>query len=211
MLHFSLWGSDEPIAELPTRLSNLWKNPGRREELSQVTSVLTDALGRITRPLDPKGRVPLHVHARYSRDEALAAFGVDKPGSVRQGVKWVESEKSDLFFVTLRKSEQHYSPSTMYQDRAVTPSLFQWESQSTTSEGSPMGQRYIHQRERGTSVHLFIRESKAADGDRGAPPYLYAGTARYVSHSGNRPLRMMWKLDDDLPADMFHAARVAAV
>jgi len=97
----------------------------------------------------------------------------------------------------------------MYQHRAVTPSLFQWESQSTTSEASPTGQRYLHHRDTGSSIHLFLRESKEGDGDMGAPPYLYAGSASYVSHEGDRPLRILWKLDHDLPADVFHAARVA--
>ena len=210
MLHFALWGSDGSVAQLEQGLSTLWQNPRRREELSEVLAVLREGIGRVTTPLDQASRVPLHIHARYSRDEALAAFGVDTPGTVRQGVRWVESEQADLFFVTLRKSEHHYSPSTMYEDRAITPWLFQWESQSTTSEVSATGQRYIHQRERGTSVHFFIRESKEADGDRGAPPYLYAGTAQYVSHRGDRPLRIIWKLGNELPADMFHAARVAA-
>jgi Domain of unknown function (DUF3427) len=129
---------------------------------------------------------------------------------VRQGVKWVESELADVFFVTLRKTERHYSPTTMYQDRAITPSLFQWESQSTTSEVSPTGQRYIHHRMRGSTVHLFIRNTKEADGDMGAPPYLYAGPATYVSHSGDRPMKILWNLQFELPADVFHAARVVA-
>jgi hypothetical protein len=153
--------------------------------------------------------VPLQIHARYSRDEALAAFGIGNPGSVRQGVKWVEEERADVFFVTLCKTEKHYSPTTMYQDRAISPSLFQWESQSTTSTTSPTGQRYLRHQDLGTSVHLFIRESKESDGDLGAPPYLYAGPASYVRHSNDRPIQILWKLDVDLPADIFHAARIA--
>ncbi len=210
MWHFALWGANEPPALMAAGLDRLWANPARRDELLELALVLRQRIRRVTTPVDPGGRVPLHVHARYSRDEALAAFGVDNPGAVRQGVKWVEAERADVFFVTLRKTEKHYSPTTMYQDRAITPSLFQWESQSTTSAASPTGQRYLNHRRRGTSVHLFIRESKEADGDMGAPPYLYAGTASYVSHEGERPLRILWNLDHDLPADVFHAARVAA-
>jgi hypothetical protein len=48
------------------------------------------------------------LHARYSRDEVRAAFGVTEP--VREGVKWVEAEQADLFFVTLNKTVEHYSP-----------------------------------------------------------------------------------------------------
>jgi superfamily II DNA or RNA helicase len=210
MLHFSLWGPSTPLDKMGNRLERLWLNRARRIELLQLVEVLLNRIRRVVQPLDPSGRIPLYIHAQYSRDEALAAFGVENPGSVRQGVKWVENELADLFFVTLRKTERHYSPTTMYQDRAISPSLFQWESQSTTSEASPTGQRYIHHRARGSTVHLFIRETKEADGDMGAPPYLYAGPATYVSHSGDRPMKIHWNLKFELPADVFHAARVVA-
>lgn len=183
VLHFSLWGASARLDKMTHGLERLWSNRARRVELMQLVEVLRNRIRRVVHPLDPSGRIPLHVHAQYSRDEALAAFGVESPGSVRQGVRWVENELADVFFVTLRKTERHYSPTTMYQDRAITPSLFQWESQSTTSETSPTGQRYIQHRVRGSTVHLFIRETKEADGDMGAPPYLYAGPATYVSHS----------------------------
>lgn len=209
MLHFALWGSSEPLDHMQARLEQLWMNQSRREELAGLIQPLRDLIHRVTRPIDITNAVPLQLHARYSRDEALAAFGVDNPGSVRQGVKWVESERADVFFVTLRKVEKHYSPTTMYQDRAMTPSLFQWESQSTTSTASPMGQRYVHHKERASTIHLFIREGKEGDGDLGAPPYLYAGPASYVSHDGDRPMRILWKLASELPADLFHAAQVA--
>ncbi|MEU0156202.1 hypothetical protein [Micromonospora fulviviridis] len=34
------------------------------------------------------------------------------------------------------------------------------------------------------TVHLFVREIKVADGDLGAPPYLYAGPMTYQKHGG---------------------------
>ena len=209
MLHFSLWGANSPLDTMPDGFQRLWENQGRRQELSELADILQQRLHRVTRPVQGATRIPLQVHARYSRDEALAAFGIGNPASVRQGVKWVEEEQADVFFVTLRKTERHYSPSTMYQDRAISPSLFQWESQSTTSVASPTGQRYLHHRERGSTIHLFIRESKEADGDLGAPPYLYAGPASYVRHAHDRPIQILWKLEVELPADIFHAARVA--
>jgi hypothetical protein len=97
----------------------------------------------------------------------------------------------------------------MYADHAISPTLFQWESQNATAESSPTGQRYIHHGQMGTSVHLFVRESKTADGALGTPPYLYAGPMEYVSHTGERPMRILWHLENPLPADVFHAAKVA--
>ena len=210
MAHFALWGPNEPPDRIRAALMRLWSHAARREELLEMIGVLQSRIRRVTRPIDVTSNVPLHVHARYTRDEALGAFGVSNPGTVRQGVKWVADERADVFFVTLRKTERHFSPTTMYADRAVTPSLFQWESQNTTSEASPMGQRYLNHERLGSTVHLFIRETKEGDGGLGAPPYLYAGKMTYRSHTGDRPLRILWQLAEDLPADIFHDARVAS-
>lgn len=210
MLHFSLWGWNEPLAQADAGLQRLWENTARRDELVELVGVLRNRIRRITKPVDPAGEVPLQVHARYSLAELLAAFGVPNPAASRgSGVKWVEHDQADVFWFNLRKTEKHFSPTTMYADRAISPTLFQWESQNATSEASPTGQRYVHHHERGSSVNLFFRDSKEADGDLGAPAYLYAGPASYVSHTGERPMRIIWKLDYELPADVFHDACVA--
>ena len=52
------------------------------------------------------------------------------------------SEWADLF-ITLEKSEQHYTPTTLYDDYPLSPTRFHWESQSTCHEETPTGRRYI--------------------------------------------------------------------
>ncbi|MFC5943331.1 DUF3427 domain-containing protein [Micromonospora harpali] len=208
MLHFDLWGPNAPLTsreDRDARLARLWAEPARCAELRQLAGVLRDRIHRVTVPVGA-----LRVHARYSRNEACAAFGMPNPGSLREGVKWLESERADLFFVTLVKSERHYSPTTMYADRAVTDRLFQWESQSTTSAASATGQRYVHHASRGSTVHLFLRETRVPDRDLGAPAYLYAGPMAYRRHTGDRPMRIVWELAHPLPADLYAAARAIA-
>ncbi len=107
--------------------------------------------------------------------------------------------------MTLQKSEADYSPTTLYRDYPISSTLFHWESQSQTSVTSPTGQRYIG----GSSTKLlFVRLARASD--LGTNPYLFAGPARYVSHSGDRPVAFVWRLDHALPADFFAQATVAA-
>ncbi|SDX57797.1 Helicase conserved C-terminal domain-containing protein [Geodermatophilus africanus] len=210
MLHFSLLGSRSPFNSVEESLARLLANRGRAKELVELSDVLHQRIHRVARPLSEAGDRPLHIHARYSRDEALAAFGLeDLNGIWGSGVRWVHGDRADVFFVTLQKTEAHFSPTTMYADHAITPTLFQWESQNATAERSATGRRYINHREMGTSVHLFVRESKTADGTLGTPPYLYAGPMCYVSHTGERPMRVLWRLTHELPADVFHAARLA--
>ena len=205
MLSQSLWGN--PREDSAALLVDF---PQRRAELHQIADVLESRIERVTHAMDPAGVNPLRIHSRYSRNEACAAFGMADPTGLREGVKWLPEENANIFFVTLTKTERHYSPTTMYQDRAITESLFQWESQSTTASASRTGQRYIHHAAQGSTVHLFVREVKDADGDLGVQPYLYAGPMTYQSHTGDRPMRIQWLLEHPLPADIFHAARVIA-
>ena len=88
--------------------------------------------------------VPLKVHARYQREEILAALDFPRnPNSFREGVLYLEGLNVDAFFITLKKSEADYSPTTMYSDYPISRDLFHWESQSTTSVTSKTGQRYL--------------------------------------------------------------------
>ncbi len=79
-------------------------------------------------------RITLRTHAHYSRGEVLAALdwaGLDGP-SPRQtkghsgGVVWSEAARTHAFLVTLRKTERDCSPTTMYRDYALSPTLFHW-------------------------------------------------------------------------------------
>jgi superfamily II DNA or RNA helicase/HKD family nuclease len=195
---------------LSERTAAFTANSERLAELRQVADILERRIERVTERIDPSGRVPLRVHARYSKNEACAAFGIPNPGQFREGVKWVEEENADILFVTLRKTDGYYSPTTMYRDWAETPTIFHWDSQSTTSSHSNTGQRYINHAKRGSTVHLFLRETKVPDRDLGVPPYLYAGKVTYLRHTGDRPMQVVWELARPLPADIFHSAQVAA-
>jgi len=66
---------------------------------------------------------------------------------------------------------------TMYNDYSINESLFHWQSQSTTVADSPTGQRYIHHREQGGKVLLFVRELKSDRITGGAAAYTFLGTA----------------------------------
>ena len=122
---------------------------------------------------------------------------------------WVEGHKSDLFFITLNKSDEDYSPTTRYQDYPISPTLFHWESQSRTATASPTGQRYVHHAERGSKVILFVRENKRDERDV-STPYLCLGPARHVSHKSDRPMQIVWELERPMPSEIYSLAKIAA-
>lgn len=207
MAHHTLWGVTAPPGDRRAGIARLAAEPARRDELGEIVAVLRNRQPRLAPRLTEARTIPVHLHARYSRDEALAAFGVANPGAVREGVRWVEHERADILFVTLDKSAAEFSPTTMYDDRALAPDLFQWESQNATSPDSPVGRRYISHAQSGSQVHLFLRPTKRRDGHLGPPPYLYAGPCTYVSHRGARPMRIIWRLAHPLPPDVFRISQ----
>ncbi len=212
-LHFAIWGAEAPRT-LTESLHLLWRNEAVRNEIVEILGVLTSETSHLPIPLDQavgwSHSIPLSIHCRYSLDDVLAAIGrstVETPYRIREGVHFDKSTRADLFFVTLEKTEEHYSPTTLYRDYAISPDLFHWESQSTTSEASPTGQRRIHHREQGVQPLLFIRERRTTGGR--TSPYLFAGPVEYVSHVGERPMAIQWRLRYSLPADVFRVAKVA--
>lgn len=149
--------------------------------------------------LDPRAIYKFSSFSRLcARADAIEDFS--KPATVREGVKWLPEKQLDVFFVTLNKADKDYSPTTMYKDYSINESLFHWQSQSTTAADSPTGQRYIHHRERGSKVLLFVREFKTDRISGGAEAYTFLGTANYVKHEGSRPMNITWKLDRPIPA-----------
>ena len=162
--------------------------------------------------MEPAGIVPIHSHATYGLYEIVAAYGLVSNGKLREnreGVLWAEAHRSDLFFVTLNKSDDDYSPTTRYQDYPVSPTLFHWESQARTRTDSPTGQRYISHVERGSRVILFVRENRRDERDVSAP-YLCLGPAQHVSHKSDRPMQIIWELERPMPSEIFQHAKVAA-
>lgn len=143
---------------------------------------------------------PLKLHCRYSMAEVLAAFEehkLDHKSSFREGVKYLEDKETDIFFVTLNKSEKDYSETTMYDDYAIDDEYFHWQSQSGTSDTSPTGLRYINHESLGSNVVLFVRERKKANGL--TESYYCLGTAKFVSYEGSKPMSILWKLDNKMP------------
>ena len=207
MLHLSLWGDDAPssLAQGDARLKN---NPTLRGELRQLLVLKLDMLDEVPIEATLPFLCPLQVHSDYLRDEILAGLGIstlERQRNVREGVVHAESLHTDLFFVTLNKTESKYSPTTMYEDYAISDELFHWQSQSTTSAESPTGQRYIHHAERFQSILLFVREDEKRAGL--TMPYTFLGPVDYVRHKGSRPISIVWRLRHKLPAKLIRQVR----
>jgi superfamily II DNA or RNA helicase len=201
MFYITIWQKtveDWISEEVRANLNALSDSPVMLSELMELLAYNYDRIDFIDEPVNPGFACPLDLHCSYSRDQLLAAMDYKKPANIREGVKWLPEKKMDILMVTLNKSDKDYSPSTMYRDYSINENLFHWQSQSTTSENSPTGQRYIHHREQGSKVMLFVREYKT---DRaGAAPYTFLRIVNYVQHDGSRPMNITWQLERPIPA-----------
>jgi len=197
--------------DLTEAAAEFWRHEGLRRELVEVLSMLDEKIIHLHKPLGLLQPVPLQVHASYTREEILAAFGastVAKPMPLQSGVYWHEPTKTDLLFITLQKTEKDYSPTTRYLDYAISEHLFHWESQGKDTVDSARGQNYLQHEKRERSIALFIRSAKKEVNGR-TMPYFFAGTASYVEHQSERPIQITWKLRYSLPGDVFAEYRAA--
>ena len=203
MFYITVWGKTVEDWDDEEVLSNLYALSDSTVLLGELLELLRyrfEQIDFIDEPVELGFDCPLDLHCTYTRDQLLVALDFMKPSTVREGVKWLQEKSIDVFFVTLNKADKDYSPTTMYNDYSINESLFHWQSQSTTAENSPTGQRYIHHKERGSKVLLFVREFKADRMTGGAEAYTYLGTANYVKHTGSKPMNITWQLDRPIPA-----------
>jgi superfamily II DNA or RNA helicase len=183
----------------------VWQHPQVRLELQQLIPILRDRIDHV-HPSAGLPEVPLRVHAKYTRGEILAALDEGADAATppwREGVYHARSARADLLAFTLDKTSGAFSPTTRYRDYAISPELIHWESQSTTRADSPTGLRYRNHARMGQAILLFAR---VRQDDRA---FYFLGPARYVTHDGERPMAVTWRLETPLPGDLFEAFAAA--
>ncbi len=187
----------------------LWAHAQVRVELAQLFEALAGRVDHLHAVLATHSDVPLQIHAKYTRLEILAAFGVGDGASAKvapwqTGVYWAADARTDLLAFTLDKTRGQFSPTTRYRDYAISRDLIPWASQSGTHADTPAERCYQRHAGEGSSVMLFAR---LRTDDRA---FWFLGPATYVTHESDRPMAVTWRLTHPLPGDLF-ASFAAAV
>ncbi len=215
MLYYSFF-QDIPVkfgySSMIDALRSIFESKEMCQEVREILHYAYSQIQHVVEPVSINCTCPLEVHCAYTRDQIMAAFGYynekSKP-AFREGAKYFEKEKVDTLFVTLNKSEKDYSPSTLYEDYALNETLFHWQSQSLTASDSVAGRRYREHESRGNQILLFARESRVKDGV--VMPFTYLGTCHYRSHTGSKPMSVLWELDRPIPPSMLNEANKTIV
>ena len=142
MFYITVWQkyiADFDDEEALQNLMDLADSPIMLAELIELLQYCYDQIDFVDEPMDIGFDCPLDVHCTYTARQILTAFDDEKVMAFREGVKWLPAKNTDVFFITLNKSDKDYSPTTMYNDYSINEILFHWQSQSTTSDHSPTG------------------------------------------------------------------------
>lgn len=199
------FGEETEISQLEKLIVRFWNYPELVNEYQSLLKFLLTEVTHKTKAWVNPHEVYLELHAKYSRDEIMAAFNDIRNGKLyqpREGVFYHKETKCNLLFVTLNKSEKEYSPTTMYRDYAISDALFHWQTQSNTKPTSKKGLRHLEHIQNGITPLLFIRNQRR-DERRETEPYFFAGPVELNRWEGSQPMDIIWKVEEPLPADLY--------
>lgn len=198
MLAYQIDGQTRQNGTVESFLSRLSKVPLICDELRELTDYLDAKSQHLHLPMPGMEDTPLKLHAAYQQREILTAVGflsADKRPPFRAGVLPLRDRRIELLFVTLDKSSALHE-GVAYNDYAISPELFHWQSQNSASPGKESGRRYIESAHNGWRFQLFVRSNKGA-------PYYACGSLQFLDSHGERPMNIRWRLEQSLPMRLF--------
>lgn len=201
MLHYDIWQNAGGFSSLEESIRSIGNNKILADEIIEVMEILIDKIDFLETEITLPYSQPLKLHSRYTREQILAAFGFssfEKKSSNREGVADNKELNTELLFIDLVKSEKDFSPTTMYQDYAISDTLFHWQSQNATSPDRGKGLSYINHVSLGKKILLFVRE-RNEDEFGNTMSYVFLGECIYREHYGSKPMSITWELKVPMP------------
>ncbi|UKK72970.1 DUF3427 domain-containing protein [Segatella bryantii] len=199
MFYYTLYGdriSKIGVDSIETAISRLKSYPVFVDEIKELIEYLVANIEVKTFAVGEGMPLALEQYGCYTREEVFAIFGrqtADKKmqGSV-SGAFNIDEMNTELFFVTLNKSDKDFSPSTMYDDYVVSENQFHWKSKNTDSHQG-RGRRYVEQAINKKKFLLFVRENKR-DGFGNTCPFYCFGLVDYISSRDDKPMSIDWRM-----------------
>lgn len=203
MLHYDVWQSAGGFNSLEESINQIGKNKLLVNEIIEVLEILIDKISFKEIDIKLPYEQPLKLHARYTRDQILVAFKMstfEKKSSNAIGVGVAENKalNTELLFIDLIKSEEDYSPTTLYDDYAISETLFHWQSQNQTRDDSGKGLTYINHKKLGKKILLFVREQSTNE-FKNTNGYVFIGEGNFQEHEGSKPMSIKWELNEPIP------------
>ena len=213
MLHYDVWQDAGGFKSLKESIYAIGRNKPLNQEIVDLMQILTDRIDYIETPIKLPYEQPLKIHSRYTREQILAAFGFSTfkiKSSIREGVAISKDKNTELLFITLNKSEKDFSPTTLYEDFAISEKLFHWQSQNNVKPESKKGQSYINHKQKRKKILLFVRE-KGVDEYGNTMGSIFLGEAKIKDYYGSKPMNIKWELQESMPPYLWKDSAKMAV
>lgn len=213
ILHYDVWQNAGVFPTLEKSIQAIGKNEILTQEIIEVLEILIDKIYFIEKDIVLPYSQPLKIHARYTRDQILTAFGFntfEQKSSIREGIAYSQEKNTELLFITLNKSEKNFSPTTLYEDFAISENLFHWQSQNSARPDRGKGLSYIEHQENDKKILLFIRE-KNEDEFGNTMGFVFIGEGNISDHYGSKPMSIKWELNEPMPPYLWKEAGKMAV
>jgi len=215
MLYYDVWQNTGQFDSLEDSLIAIGKNPKLVDEIIEVLEILIDRIDYLEKEIELPYLQPLKLHSRYTRDQILVAFQMstfERVSSTKIGVGVAENKdiNTEILFIDLIKSEKDFSPTTLYQDYAISETLFHWQSQNASRPDKGKGLSYIQHKKQGKIILLFVRECNENE-FKNTMSYVFIGEAKLNDHYGSKPMSITWELAEPLPPYLWKDSAKMAV
>ena len=217
MLYYDLFETAGRFVSLQDMVDALAADKLFFEELAEVIGVMLQENKAYEKPdnsLLPN--FPLKLHGVYTKAQiqvAIETSTLARKSSAREGVERNKLLNVEAMFVDIIKNREEGS-TTDYDDNALSPYLFQWDTQNRVKPESNEGQAYIHQTQ---TMLLFVREQKNFVEDKTRTMgYVYLGRVTLndweYKNLGNRmQMQIRWNMVEPIPGSVMHFARMKEI
>ena len=217
MMYYDLFENAGRFHGLQEMVDSLSRDTIFCEELKEVMPMLlkdNKAYEKADNSLLPN--FPLRLHGVYTKAQIQVAIGtstLQKKSSAREGVERNKEINVEAMFVDIIKNREEGS-TTDYDDKALSPYLFQWDTQNRVKPESKEGQAYIHQTQ---TMLLFVREQMNFVEDKMRTlGYVYLGRVtlsdwEYKNLGTRMQMQIRWNMVEPIPGSVMHFARMREI
>lgn len=187
-------------------ISSLAGHPWIIEDLQTLIELRLNSISKSTKWFNVTENAEIELYGCYSADEIHLLLEGKLGRWQVSGLQRNHEHKFALVFVTLNKSDKEYSPSTLYEDYAISQNQFHWQSMNKTRTQSEEGQRITNQKQNGWKYILFVRDSKT-DEYGIINGYYCLGEMDFNSSHGECPMNVVWDMREPIPGFILESAK----
>lgn len=217
MLYYDLFENTGRFQDLQDMVDSLSRDTIFCSELKEVIPLLLQGNKAYEKADNSRlANFPLKLHGVYTKAQIQVAIGTSTflhKSPAREGVERNKDTRVEAMFVDIIKNREEGS-TTDYDDKALSPYLFQWDTQNRVKPESKEGQAYINQTQ---TMLLFVREQKNFVEDKSRTlGYVYLGRVtlsswEYKNIGTRMQMQIRWNMVEPIPGSVMHFARIREI